>query len=52
MPQKSIVKMKCTECGRVNYNTRKNKKTIQEKLSLKKHCPWDRRHTLHKETKK
>jgi large subunit ribosomal protein L33 len=24
---------------------------MQEKLELKKYCPFDRKHTLHKETK-
>ena len=29
----------------------KNKKKIQEKLELKKHCPKCRKHTVHKEGK-
>ncbi|WP_026836312.1 50S ribosomal protein L33 [Limisalsivibrio acetivorans] len=41
----------CTECKRRNYSTTKNKKTMTGKLELKKYCKWDRKHTLHKETK-
>ncbi|MCL2232761.1 MAG: 50S ribosomal protein L33, partial [Treponema sp.] len=26
-------------------------RNIQEKLEFKKYCPFDRKHTLHKETK-
>jgi len=50
--QKNLVKLKCSECGRINYYTRKNRKTIQRKLEFKKFCRWCRRHTLHKESKK
>ena len=33
------------------YTTSKNKKTMTEKLSLKKFCPACRSHTQHKEGK-
>ncbi|MCI1209131.1 MAG: 50S ribosomal protein L33 [Treponema sp.] len=46
-----IVALQCTECKRKNYTTTKNRKNIQGKLELKKYCPFDRKHTLHKETK-
>ncbi len=52
MAQKNLIKLKCEECGKVNYFTQKNKKTIQRKLEFKKYCKWCRKHTLHKETKK
>ena len=41
----------CTECKRKNYTTYKNRKNIQGKLELSKYCPFDRKHTMHKETK-
>ncbi|GAB1535244.1 MAG: 50S ribosomal protein L33 [Geovibrio sp.] len=41
----------CTECKRRNYSTTKNKKTMTGKLELSKYCKWDRKHTVHKETK-
>ena len=41
----------CSECSRKNYSTFKNRKNMQGKLEIKKFCKWDRKHTLHKETK-
>jgi len=46
-----MIKLECTECGRTNYFSRKNKKTIKERLQIKKHCKWCKKHVLHKETK-
>jgi large subunit ribosomal protein L33 len=46
-----IIALQCSECKRKNYTTYKNKKNIQGKLELKKFCPFDRKHTLHKEAK-
>jgi len=46
-----IIALQCTECKRRNYTTTKNRKTMQEKLELMKYCKWDRKHTLHRETK-
>ena len=45
------IALQCTECKRKNYTTTKNKRTTPDKLQFKKYCPFDRRHTLHKETK-
>ena len=41
----------CTECKRRNYSTRKNKKNTTGRLEMKKYCPWDKKHTVHRETK-
>ena len=41
----------CTECKRRNYITSRNKKVKTERLELKKYCPAERKHTLHRETK-
>ena len=46
-----LIAMQCTECKRKNNNTTMTRKNIQCKLELKKYCPFDRKHTLHKETK-
>jgi large subunit ribosomal protein L33 len=46
-----LIALRCTECNRRNYTTEKNKRNIQGKLELKKYCKFDRKHTLHKETK-
>ena len=46
-----LIALQCTECKRKNYTTAKNRKNIQGKLELSKYCPFDRKHTVHKETK-
>ncbi len=46
-----IVTLECTECKRRNYTTEKNKKNDTARIELKKYCPSERRHTLHRETK-
>jgi large subunit ribosomal protein L33 len=46
-----LVALQCTECKRKNYTTQKNRRNTQEKLEFKKYCPFDRKHTVHKETK-
>ena len=46
-----IIALKCTECNRRNYTTKKNRKNMQGKMEIKKFCKFDRKHTLHKEAK-
>ena len=46
-----IIGMQCTDCKRRNYSTTVNKKKQSKKLELKKYCKFDRKHTLHRETK-
>ncbi|HOV62738.1 MAG TPA: 50S ribosomal protein L33 [Spirochaetia bacterium] len=46
-----IIALKCSECNRRNYTTKRNRKSGEGKLELKKYCKWDRKHTLHKESK-
>ena len=41
----------CSECKRKNYTTMKNKKNTPDKMEIKKYCPYDRKHTVHKEVK-
>jgi large subunit ribosomal protein L33 len=45
------VTLECTECKRRNYITTKNKINDRERVELKKYCRWERKHTLHKETR-
>jgi len=33
-----IVALACSQCGRQNYYTRKNRQTMRQKLSLRKYC--------------
>jgi len=46
-----IIALQCSECKRRNYTTTKNRRNVQNKLELKKYCKFDKKHTLHKETK-
>ncbi|GEL77328.1 50S ribosomal protein L33 [Tenuibacillus multivorans] len=45
------VTLACTECGDRNYDTTKNKRTNTERIEMKKYCPREKTHTLHRETK-
>ena len=46
-----FIALQCTECKRKNYTTSKNRKNIQGKMEFSKYCKFDRKHTIHKETK-
>jgi len=46
-----MVVLACEECKERNYTTTKNKKTLKERMEIKKHCPRCNAHTAHKETK-
>ncbi len=50
MPRE-IITLQCGECKRRNYTTTKNRKTMTERLELKKFCPFCRKHLPHKEVK-
>ena len=51
MSQDNLAKLECTECHHVNYHSSRNKKTLKERLELKKYCKFCRKRTVHKETK-
>lgn len=51
MSQDNLVKLECKECRQVNYHTSRNKKTVKQKLEMKKYCKHCRKHTPHKEIK-
>jgi large subunit ribosomal protein L33 len=52
-----IIHLECQTCrnsgqpGVSRYSTTKNKKTMPERMELKKYCKFERKHTLHKEIK-
>ncbi len=50
MPR-DIITLQCTDCKQRNYSTTKNKKTMTERLELKKFCPFCRKQVAHKEVK-
>ena len=45
------ITLACTECKDRNYITRKNRRNDPDLIELKKFCPRDGRHTLHRETR-
>jgi large subunit ribosomal protein L33 len=50
MPRE-IVTLACTDCKQRSYSTTKNKKTTPNRLEIKKFCPFERKHTVHKEVR-
>lgn len=52
MSQDNLVKLECAKCKNINYFTTRNKKSVEEKLELKKFCNSCRVHQVHKEGKK
>ena len=52
MSQDRLIKLACKDCKRINYWSSKNKKLVERKIDLSKHCKWCRKHTAHKEIKK
>jgi large subunit ribosomal protein L33 len=55
-PRSNVI-MECTSCrtsgmpGVSRYMLSKNKRNVTSRLELKKYCRFERKHTLHKETK-
>jgi len=45
------ITLACTECKERNYITRKNRRNDPDRMELKKFCPRDGRHTVHRETR-
>ena len=48
---RELVILECTECKRRNYTTMKEKRNTPERLEKKKYCKFERKHTVHKETR-
>ena len=48
---RNIITLACTECKQKNYTTTKNKRTMQNRLEIKKFCKFCRGHKVHRETK-
>jgi large subunit ribosomal protein L33 len=45
------ITLACTECRQRNYVTVKNRVNDRDRIELRKYCRWERRHTLHRETR-
>jgi large subunit ribosomal protein L33 len=56
-PQRVIITMECTTCrnsgigGVHRFNYMKNKRTHQQRIEFKRYCPYERKHTLFRETR-
>jgi len=48
---REYVWLECTGCGNRNYRTQKETRAT-EKLELKKYCRKERKHVVHKESRK
>jgi large subunit ribosomal protein L33 len=48
---RDLIKLSCENCGKDNYVTDKNRRTMPEKFKIKKFCPKCRSHQSHKEGK-
>ncbi len=43
--------LECTVCKQRNYLSTRDKRKTPEKIQVKKYCKFDRKHTMHKESK-
>ncbi len=50
-PMRDLIKLSCEVCGKDNYVTDKNRRTMTEKFRIKKFCIKCRSHQMHKEGK-
>jgi len=54
---RNVMALECTTCkdsavpGVSRYTTEKNKKNNAERLEVMKYCRFEKKHTLHKETR-
>ena len=45
------ITLECTECKRRNYTTMKEKRNTPDRIEKSKYGPFERKHTIHKETR-
>jgi large subunit ribosomal protein L33 len=50
MPRE-LVYLVCQECKNRNYTTDKNKRLHPNRVEFMKYCKFDKKHTLHKESR-
>ena len=43
--------LECTVCKQRNYLSTRDKRKTPEKYTMKKYCRFERKHTMHKESK-
>ncbi len=52
MSQDHLMKLACSKCKNVNYNSTRNKKKVPEKVQVSKYCKNCQKREVHKEAKK
>jgi large subunit ribosomal protein L33 len=50
--RREYVWLECTACGNRNYRTNRLVRGATDRLELKKFCRKERKHTVHKESRK
>ena len=45
------ITLACVDCKERNYITKKNRRNNPDRLEMKKFCPRDGKHTVHRETR-
>jgi large subunit ribosomal protein L33 len=45
------ITLACVDCKERNYITKKNRRNDPDRIELKKFCPRDGKHTIHRETR-
>jgi large subunit ribosomal protein L33 len=45
------ITLACVDCKERNYITKKNRRNNPDRLEMKKFCPRDKKHTVHRETR-
>lgn len=48
---REIITLACTECKQRNYTNTKEKRNTPGRIEKKKYCKFERKHTLHRETR-
>ncbi len=48
---REIITLECTGCKQRNYTSMKEKRNTPERLEKSKYCKFERKHTIHKETR-
>lgn len=50
--KRRVILFECTQCGERSYASEKHVDNTPDKIEIKKFCPRDRAHTVHKEVTK
>ena len=48
---RQLVTLACTSCRERNYTTQKNRRNDSGRIELRKYCPRERQHFVHREAR-